>query len=304
MQKAYIDAIYELAEKDSNVVLLTADNGTDYDRWFKEDFSDQYFDMGISECNMVSAAAGLASVGKVPFVQTGGAFLSYRAFEFIRNDVCLQKMNVKIIGTGSGLSISNLGPTHHSTEDIGVLRTIPGLTILSPCSAREVVECVKLAYDIEGPVYIRLGMASPIGLSSIDIPFTPYKCQCVMDGDVAVVFTTGSILEEAVLAANDLLEEGIRIKVVNIHTIKPMNDKEVLEMIGTSKLVISVEEHSTFGGIGSIISEIMAENCCSAKLIRMGLKDCFAKGYGSLSDIRANNGLSAEYIKNTIKNNL
>ena len=131
MQKAFLNAIYDLAEKDPNVLLLSADNGTEFDKWFKSDFPEQSIEFGIAECNMVAAAAGLSACGKTPFVHTAGVFLAYRAYEFIRNDVCFQNMNVKIIGFGSGLANSTLGPSHHSTEDIGVLNSLPNLTILS-----------------------------------------------------------------------------------------------------------------------------------------------------------------------------
>ena len=201
MQKAYIDAVYELAQNDKNVVMLTADNGTDFDKWFQREFPEQYFDMGISEGNMVGVAAGMTTCGKIPFVQTAGAFLTYRAFEFIRNDVCLQKSNVKLVGSGSGLSISTLGPTHHTTEDISILRSLPGMTILSPCSPKEVYECIYAAYKIQGPVYIRLGMNGEEEIYPSEYTFQLGKCVEICKGKDAVIFVTGSIIAEAIKAA-------------------------------------------------------------------------------------------------------
>ena len=158
MQSAYIGKLMELAERDSEVLHILADSGTGYDEMFRRNFPEQIYNFGISEENMVAAAAGMAAVGKKPFVFTAGAFLAYRSLEFIRDDICFQNLNVKIIGMGSGLSWSSLGPTHHTTEDIAVLRAIPNLMILSPATPRQVSAYLKMAYEYEGPVYMRIGM--------------------------------------------------------------------------------------------------------------------------------------------------
>lgn len=300
MQKAYIEAIAELAENDSKVVLLTADNGSDLDHWFKREFERQYLDIGIAECGMVGIAAGMASCGMIPFVQTGGTFLAYRALEFIRNDVCMQRQNVKFIATGSGLSISNLGPTHHAAEDIGMLRTLPGLTLLSPCSPREVGECVRAAYEIEGPVYIRVGMSGEKELLQEDIAWRWDTLMRIRDGDDAVIFATGSIMDEVLSAGSRLCEIDISTRIVNVHALKPVNAAEILSEIADIKHVITVEEHNIHSGLGGIVAEIMAESGLDAALTRIGLDDVFAKGYGDLDDIRANNGLDAEHIFNTV----
>lgn len=302
MQKAYIDAVYELAQTDKNVVMLTADNGTDFDKWFQREFPEQYFDMGISEGNMVGAAAGMSACGKIPFVQTAGAFLVYRAFEFIRNDICLQKSNVKLIGSGSGLSISNLGPTHHTTEDISILRSLPGLTILSPCSPLEVSECIYEAYRIKGPVYIRLGMSGEKEIYSSNYKFQLEKCVEVNKGEDAVLFVTGSIIQEAIEAAAILKEENkIGLKVVNVHTLKPVYLKEVMEQIGEHSVVLTLEEHNIYGGLGGILAECLCEAQWSGKLVKLGLKDCFASGYGSVREVRRKNSLDKLHIVNAVK---
>lgn len=299
MQKQFIITLSELAEKDKAIVFLTADNGTDYDKWFKADFPDRYYDLGISECNLVSVAAGMASVGKIPFIQTGGSFLAYRALEFIRNDVCLQKQNVKIIGTGSGLSISNLGPTHHSTEDIAILRTLPGLTILSPATTKEVKLCMKAAYEISGPVYIRLGMGSEIQDFDIDFPWSIEGMDVVVDGKQAVLFSTGSVISEA-LKCREFLQDN-SVKLVNVHTLKPLDDKSIIESISSSKYVFTLEEHSIYGGLGGVIAEIVATNDISTKLTRIGIKGTFAKGYGNYKDIRRINGIDSDTILSVIQ---
>ena len=302
MQKAYIDVVYELAQTDKNVVMLTADNGTDFDKWFQREFPEQYFDMGISEGNMVGAAAGLSSCGKIPFVQTAGAFLTYRAFEFIRNDVCLQKSNVKLVGTGSGLSISSLGPTHHPTEDISVLRSLPGMTIFSPCSPREAAGCVYAAYELVGPVYIRLGMSGEDEIYSSEYKFQTEKCVEVCSGRDAVLFATGSILLEAIAAADILRKEnGIGLKVVNMHTLKPVSYRAIMEQIQNISVVLTLEEHNIYGGLGSVLAECLCEEQWRGRLLKLGLKDCFASGYGSVQELRKRNGLDKEHIVEVVR---
>lgn len=305
MQKAYMNAVYGLAQADRNVVMITADNGTDFDIWFRRELPGQYLDMGIAECNMVGVAAGMSTCGKIPFIQTAGAFLAYRAFEFIRNDVCLQKSNVKIVGTGSGLSISNLGPTHHTTEDIGILRTLPNITILSPCSPMEVSECIEIAYRRMGPVYIRLGMNGEEEVYSSKPKIRLGKCLEIQAGNDAVIFTTGSIISEALRAAAILKAVGVNIRVVNVHTLKPISSKEVMRYVGKMLTVYTLEEHNIYGGLGGLISECLCEEAYQGRVFRLGLKDKFACGYGSINEVRKKNHLDsvsiAEMIRTTIK---
>ncbi|MCR5280067.1 MAG: transketolase, partial [Lachnospiraceae bacterium] len=224
MNSAYISKLMELAESDQRVIHMLADSGTGYDELFRRNFPDRIFNFGIGEENMVAAAAGMASCGKIPFVFTAGAFLAYRSMEFIRDDVCFQNLNVKVVGMGSGLSWSSLGPTHHTTEDIAVLRSIPNLMILSPATPIQVRDCVERAYRHEGPVYIRIGMnrekeyfeetySNPAGNNDI-----------LTNGDDISLFTTGSILEEACKAVEILAGEGISVEVINVSSIKPFND--------------------------------------------------------------------------------
>lgn len=301
MQKAYLNAVYELAQSDKNVVMMTADNGTGFDKWFQKEFPEQYLDMGISECNAISVAAGLSTCKKIPFIQTTGVFFAYRAFEFIRNDVCLQKSNVKIIGTGSGLSISNLGPTHHATEDIGVLRTLPGLTILSPSSPLEVSRCIRIAYQIQGPVYIRLGMSGEEEIYTSEESFRLGECIEIHSGTDAVIFTTGSIISEALKAAELLKKDRIGLKVVNVHTLKPISGKAFMKHIGDIPEVYTLEEHNIFGGLGSIVLEHLCEWKYQGKVHRLGLNDEFASGYGSVSELRKKNCIDGESIAKIVK---
>lgn len=301
MNSAYIGKLMELAEKDHDVLHLLADSGTGYDEMFRKNFPDQIFNFGIGEENMVAAAAGLATVGKKPFVFTAGAFLAYRSMEFIRDDVCFQNLNVKIIGMGSGLSWSSLGPTHHTTEDVAVLRSLPNLTILSPATPRQVSECVQAAYDFDGPVYIRIGMNNETEFFSDDYVYDMNRNDILMNGDDVLVYTTGSILEEAYKACEILRKDGLEVKLVNVTSLKPFNDTELLELAKRNGKVITVEEHNIHGGIAGIISEINAYKGLGLKITPIGIDDVFAKGYGNQSAVRKQNGLDANGIYNKMR---
>lgn len=300
MNSAYIGKIMELAEKDHDVLHLLADSGTGYDEMFRKNFPDQIINFGIGEENMIAAAAGLATVGKKPFVFTAGAFLAYRAMEFIRDDVCFQNLNVKIIGMGSGLSWSSLGPTHHTTEDVAVLRSLPNLMILSPATPRQVSGCVQAAYEHNGPVYIRIGMNREKEFFSEDYVYAPNRNDILMNGDDLFVFTTGSILEEVYKACAMLKKDGIEVGLVNVTSIKPFNDTEVFMAAKKNRKIITVEEHNIHGGLASIISEINSYQGLGIKVIPIGMEDVFAKGYGNQFNVRKQNGLDADSIYNKI----
>ena len=305
MQRAYLSKLMELAEKDANVLHLVADSGTGFDEMFQRNFPGQMMNFGIAEEHMVGAAAGMATAGKIPFVYTAGAFLAYRAFEFIRDDICFQNLNVKIVGMGSGLAWSSLGPTHHTTEDISVLRALPNLKILSPSTPIQVVACIEEAYNHKGPVYIRIGMNNEKEYFS-DNYSVPASGQNVLkqDGKISV-FTTGSILEEVMEASEIMKENGVDTAVIDVTVVKPFDEDYFLQLIKKSELLITVEEHNVLGGLGGILSEILATHGVGKKLIRIGLNDTFAKGYSkSQKAVRIQNCLDSKSIAKRIMENL
>ena len=301
MNRAYIGKLMELAERDSNVLHLLADSGTGFDEMFRINFPRQIYNFGIGEENMVAAAAGLASVGKKPFVFTAGAFLAYRSMEFIRDDVCFQNLNVKIVGMGSGLSWSSLGPTHHTTEDVAVLRSLPNLMILSPATPKQVAECVQKAYEHEGPVYIRIGMNNEKEFFDGDYVYDVHKNDLMMQGKDVAVFTTGSILEETVKACDKLKVDGVRARLINVTTIKPFSEEDVIKAAEEIGMIVTVEEHNIHGGLAGMISEIITFNGLGAKVIPIGIKDVFAKGYGDIKAVRKANKLDADSIYQEIR---
>jgi len=304
MQKAYITSLYNILKADKNVISCLSDSGTDYDEMIAREFPDQCINFGISENNKVAAAAGLASCGKIPFVYTTNAFLAYRSYEFIRDDICLQNYNVKLIGMGCGLSWSTLGSTHHTTEDISVLKAIPNLTILSPASPKEVEKCVESAYKIKGPVYIRMGMSNELEIYGNECHFEVGKNRVIKEGKSATVFVTGSIISNVIAASEKLALENINLKIVNISTIKPFDNLFIIEESKHQSNLFSVEEHNIIGGIGSSIADVIATNNLPCKLTKIGLNDCFAHGYGTYEEIRKMNGLDVDSIYKKIKDNL
>lgn len=301
MQRAYLSKLLEIAEKDANVLHLVADSGTGFDEMFQRNFPGQMFNFGIAEEHMVAAAAGLATAGKIPFVYTAGAFLAYRSLEFIRDDICFQNLNVKVVGMGSGLAWSSLGPSHHTTEDIAILRAIPNLKILSAATPLQAAACVEEAYLHEGPVYIRIGMNNEKEFFEENYQLSASGQDVLEDGEDVAIFTTGSILEEVVDAADILEASGINAAVINVAVVKPFNEEMLLHKLESTKLLVTVEEHNTLGGLGSILSEVMTKYGIGKRLVRIGLDDMFAEGYSSNQKaIRRQNQLDAESIAKSV----
>ena len=295
MRNAYLAALYELAKVDKNVLALISDNGAIvYDK-FRADFPNQYMNFGIAEANMIAAAAGMASRGKIPFAYTIGAFLAYRALEFIRNDVCYQRQNVKIVGTGAGFAYANLGATHHATEDISILRAMPNLTLFSPASPLEVKKVVQAAYKIDGPVYIRIGTNKEPEIYERDYDFTVGKAVTLRDGRDLTLMSTGSVAADVLKAADELTAVGYSVRVLNFPTIKPLDEEAIRQAAEETGYIVTVEEHSIYGGFGGAVAEVLAESGIGAKFRRVGLRD-FAQGYGTHGEVAAANGLGARGI--------
>lgn len=297
MQKIYITKLCELAEMDRNVLHLLADSGTAFDEMFNMYYPEQMLNFGIAEEHMTAAAAGLALLGKVPFVYTTGAFLAYRSLEFIRDDICFQNLNVKMTGMGSGLSWSALGPTHHTTEDIAVLRAMPNLKLLSPATPVQLGACIEVAYRSNGPVYIRMGMNAQKEFFDKHYKLNETGMDVMRMGNDIIVYATGNILESVMEAAEILLEEGSNITVINVAQLKPFDENLIIKQVEGVKLVVTVEEHNVYGGLGSIISEVLTKFGIGKRVIRLGLEDVFASGYSSeLRDIWYLNGLDPRSI--------
>ncbi|MCL2202487.1 MAG: transketolase [Defluviitaleaceae bacterium] len=300
MQKAYITALYGLMLGDKRVCSLLSDSGTEYDALIFREFPNRCFNFGIAEENKVAAASGLAAFGKIPFVYTTGAFLAYRAYEFIRNDICIQKSNVKLTGMGTGMGWSTLGPSHHTTEDISALRALPNLTLFIPASPMELQACVKAAYEIEGPVYIRMCMHDNDEIYDAGYTFVPGKNIVLANGSEIVVFSTGSIVSEGLAATKLLEEKGVSVRFVNVHTLKPLDKENIIAVAKDVRHIFTLEEHTVLGGLGGAVAEVLAEAGLGVPVKRIGLNDCFAAGYGTQAEVKKMNGLDSAHIFNKI----
>ena len=295
MRNAYLETLYDIAQKDKRVYAVISDNGAIvYDK-YRRDLPGQYINAGISEANMVGMAAGMARRGKIPFAYTIGAFLAYRAYEFIMNDVCLQNQNVKLVGIGAGCSYSLLGSSHHSIFDIAALRTLPNLTIFSPASPIEVRKAVRSAYEMEGPVYLRLGTNREPEIYDRDYDFVVGKAVTLREGNDITLMGTGSIMADVLRAADELSTDGVSVRVLDFHTIKPLDEEAIKLVAEETKRIITVEEHSIYGGFGCAVAEVIAESGTTVQFKRIGLTD-FAQGYGKHDEIKAANSISVADI--------
>lgn len=297
MRNAYISALYDLAKRDRQILALVSDNGAIvYDK-FRRDLPEQFINFGISEANMISAAAGLASCGKIPFAYTIASFITMRSFEQVRNDVCMQKMNVKLAGIGCGFVYSNLGPTHHAVEDIALMRALPNMTVFSPADPLEAKYVTYAAAKINGPVYIRLSVGGTPKIYQGDYDFKVGSAVVIEEGSDLTIISTGGILTEVISAKEELKKQGINARIVNMHTIKPIDKSIILDSAHKTKAVLTVEEHTIAGGLGSAVAEVLQESCLSPiQFKRLGLRDVFPSGYGSYEDMKELNGLSKKDI--------
>ena len=249
---------------------------------------------------MLGMAAGMASCGYLPFVSTIGAFLACRSLEFIRNDICLQSQNVTIVGTGGGASYSTLGPTHHATEDLGALRSLPNLTIINPASPMEVRKATLAAYKIDGPVYLRLENGGEPEIYEGDYPFEVGKGTTLRDGSDITVISYGSILRDILTAAERLVSEGVHIRVINMHTIKPLDAEIIIRAAEETGRILTVEDHNLIGGIGSAAAEVVARYQKPVLFEAMGLSG-FSRGYGTYAQVKENNGIGMDAICDRIR---
>jgi transketolase len=300
---AYGEALVELGSKNKNVVVLDADLAhATTTNLFGDKFPTRFFNMGIAEANMMSAAAGLATSGYIPFASTFALFAAGRAFEQVRNSICYPKFNVKIAVSHPGLTVGEDGGSHQSIEDISLMRSLPNMTVVVPCDANEARQAVFAAADFVGPMYLRFARPpSPIFLPA-DYKFEMGKAKVLRKGSDLAIFATGLMVYKALEAADILAKDGIKAAVVNFSTIKPIDKKVILEMAAETGKIITVEEHSTIGGLGSAVAEVLGEELNgSFKLKRIGVEDKFGQS-GTPDQLLKAYGLDAENICHVAQN--
>lgn len=299
MKKAFISTLLRLMEKQNNIYVFTGDLGFGVMTPIIERYPSRFFNMGICEQNMASAAAGMSLAGNIVYIYSIGNFPTFRCMEQIRNDITYHNANVKIVAVGSGFSYGSLGMSHHLTEDLGTMRALEHLTILSPGDAQEAAKCVEYANGIDGPVYIRLGRGNEKDIGHKNINITDCRLLKVTAGKEIVVFATGSSVYEAKIASEILKKSGADIGIYSVPVIKPIDTESVLEIVKQAKYVFTVEEHNIIGGLGSAIAEILAENRVSCFFKRIGLEG-YSHIVGSLEYLRKQYGLDGESIARQI----
>jgi len=295
LRVAYGEALAELGAKNDKIVVMDADlSHATMTSIFAAKYPNRFFNFGLAETNMMCAAAGFAHSGLVPFVSTFAIFGTGRAYEQIRNSISYVNANVKFGLSHSGLSVGEDGGSHQSIEDIALMRVLPGMTIFIPCDPIETKKAVFAAAEINGPVYIRVARPIVETITTNETPFIPGKANIMKDGSDICIIATGLMLREALRAADMLSTEGINASVVNFHTIKPFDTECVLKMAEKCGAVVTAEEHSIIGGLGSAVAEVLAGHSC-AKFVRVGIQDKFGKS-GKPADLFAAYGLTAENI--------
>ncbi len=300
-RESYGNALVALGEKYDNLVVLDADLAEATKTGiFRKAFPERHIDCGIAESNMVGIAAGLASTGKVPFCSSFAMFAAGRAFEQVRNSVGYPHLNVKIGATHAGISVGEDGASHQCNEDIALMRTIPGMTIINPSDDVEAKAAVEAAYKMEGPVYLRFGrLAVPVINDRPDYKFEIGKGVVLKEGKDLTIIATGLEVNESLEAAKKLAEDGIDAEVINIHTIKPIDADLIVKSASKTGKVVTVEEHSIIGGLGGAVAEVLSEKC-PTKMLRIGVKDTFGES-GPAVKLLAKYELDAEGIYKQIK---
>ena len=295
-RESYGNALAELGDKYENLYVFDADLAAATKTGiFKKKFPDRFFDCGIAESNMMGVAAGMAATGKIPFVSTFAMFAAGRAFEQVRNSIGYPHLNVKIGATHAGISVGEDGATHQCNEDIALMRTIPGMTVIIPADDVEAKAAVEAAINYEGPVYMRFGrLAVPVFNDPDTYKFEIGKGIKLRDGKDITIVATGLMVYEAIEAAKALAEQGIEATVINIHTIKPIDKDIIIEAAKNTGLVLTVEEHSVIGGLGEAVCDVLSENY-PTKVVKIGVNDEFGHS-GPAVDLLKQYGLCAENI--------
>ena len=300
MRDAFCQELNKLSVDNPDLLLLTGDIGFQVFDEFRDRYPDRFYNMGVAEANMVGVSAGLALSGKKPFIYTIIPFLTMRPFEQIRNDICMQNQPVKIVGVGGGVSYGVLGPTHHSIIDMAILRALPNMTVIAPCDPLEARLATNAAFFHPGPVYIRLGKNGEPPLHDGSYDFKIGKAVQMRAGDDATIITCGSVAKVALDAAETLAEKGIGVRVINMHTLKPLDEEVIIKAAEETGAVVTVEEHSIIGGLGSAVSEVLAESKPDTAFKRVGINDEFSYTVGSQAYHLEKQGITAPKVSELI----
>ena len=299
-RESYGEALLELGKNNKDVVVLDADlSCATKTNVFAKEFPDRFFNMGIAEQDMIGTACGFATCGKIPYASTFAVFAAGRAYDQIRNGVCYPNLNVKICATHSGITVGEDGATHQMLEDIGLMRGLPNMKVLCPCDDRQTKWMINEISKIDGPVYVRLGRAASPKIYEENQEFEIGRSFTHGTGTDATVFACGMMVSEALKAKEELEKDGINIRVIDMYSIKPIDKEAIVKAATETKKLISIEEHSVIGGLGSSIAEVLTDEHPS-KLIRMGIQDRFGKS-GKWKELLNYFGLNKDEIVKRVK---
>ena len=299
MRIAYGEALAQLGEVNNKVVVFDADlSHATMTCTFADQFPDRFFNAGIAEANMTGMAAGMASMGFIPFMSTFAIFGAGRAYEQIRNAVCYSEFNVKIACTHGGITAGEDGGSHQAIEDIALMRELPNMTVIVPCDVIELKKAVFAAAGFDGPVYLRIGRWPFPSVTTEETPFEIGKANLLQSGNDATIFAAGVMVPKAMEAAETLKKDGISINVVDIHTIKPIDREAVLEYGLKTRRVVTAEEHSIIGGLGDAVADVLIGN--ELKFKKIGIKDCFGQS-GAPDEMMEEYGLTSHYLAEAVK---
>ena len=302
MRNAFLDELFELAQRDSRIVFITGDLGFSVVERYMEELPDQFVNAGVAEQNMTGLAAGMALCGKIAFTYSIANFPTLRCLEHVRNDVCYHDANVKVVSVGGGFAYGTLGATHHATEDLGVMRILPNIVVVAPGDPVETRAATRAVVDHEGPCYLRLGKAGEPNVHESPVQLELGKAILVRKGGDATLISTGGTLQLAVRVADALAEENIATRVLSMHTLTPLDEHAVLEAARETEALVTVEEHSIVGGLGSAVAELLAEtDGVHTRFRRAGVPPRFSPRVGSQQFMLGENGLDVAPIAQTVR---
>ncbi len=302
-RQAYGDALVELGKKNENIIVMDADlSRSTMTAGFKAAFPERFFNAGIAECNMMGMAAGLALSGKTVFASTFAMFAVGRAYEIIRNSIAYPKANVKVCATHAGITVGEDGASHQCIEDIALMRVVPGMTVVHPADATSTAKLIGQVAEAEGPAYVRLGRLGIPVIYGDDVEIELGKAITAREGSDVTVIACGLMVNEALIAAEELAGEGISVRVIDMHTIKPIDEEAIVKAAAETKAIITAEEHSVIGGLGSAVAEVVVKKA-PTKISMVGVLDRFGQS-GKPEALKEEYGITAADIVKAVKNSL
>jgi transketolase len=306
MRRVAMNGVFELAKRDERVVFIGSDLGAGTMSEFRDEFPDRFFMEGVAEANIIGMAAGMAMDGMIPYINTIATFLTRRSYEQVAVDLCLHNLPVRLIATGGGMVYAPLGPTHLATEDMAIMRALPNMTVVAPTDAPEAGRLMDATLDVPGPVYIRLAKGGDPVVSRDEDGFEIGKAISLAEPGQVLFIAIGVMVNRCLTAAQTLADQGIKAGVLNVHTLKPLDEESILAQVRGARLVVTVEEHTLMGGLGSAVADTLVRHIGPGmpQLVSLGIPDVFPEKYGSQDDLLELYGLQPHQIADAVTKTL